>query len=135
MQFSMLYQFWGSHFSQIVISTSSNLTLWQTHTQHLQVQNAPDDISRSASMICHIKELPQDISLINLELLQTSYLETKPTTEINSLKGKMKFKILQSFITYSETWQASKLPRFLKKIRFVLVLVNTKVVMEGISLI
>lgn len=106
----------------------------QNASSTLQMQSALDDIYWSTSIICHANEVPQDISLINIKL-QTLYLKTKPTVEMNSLKGKMKFKILQSSIIYSETWQTSKQPRFPKKIILVPVLVYIRVAMEGISLI
>lgn len=98
------------------------------------VRSALDDICSFVFITHHTDTLLQDISLINLKLLQTPCLKTKPTIKTHNLKGKMKFKILQSSI-YSETGQVSKQPRFSKKIILVPIIVNTKVAMKGISFI
>lgn len=74
---------------------------------------------------------PQDISLINIKFLQTLLLETKSITETDSLKGKMTFKILQSSIIYSETWQTLERPSLPKEIIQVPMWVNTRATMEG----
>lgn len=53
----------------------SDHTMSQPHNQHPQGQSALD-IYCSTSMIRQVNEVPQDISLINVKLLQTLYLET-----------------------------------------------------------
>lgn len=130
----MLYHFLRHHF--LLNSNQYFLQSYVITAPYLAptVQSALDDIYYSISITHHTNKLSQDISLINIKVLQTPYHKTKPTIKTHNLKGKMKFKILQSSI-YSETGQASKQPRFSKKIILVPIFMNTKAAMKGISFI